>query len=319
MENIEQRHFQSSSGPEPGTPADNARNDGSGVHPRRSLVDAEELRRHQASAEVFGMTDRGCVRRNNQDQFLIAELERSMLVQQTSAPMQDGTRLSDIPQGRLLMVADGMGGYEGGEVASAVAMDVMARYAFAMMPWLLMASHTSEREFADGLQRAAEICNQRVRDAAEQQNLDARMGTTLTMAYVAWPEVYVLHVGDSRCYLQRAGVLYRLTRDHTVAQQLVDQKALSDEEAEQSRFKHVLVNTIGGASESVSVEFRHVTLQAGDQLLLCTDGLTGYLKDDQLAAYLSRAEPVQHLATEMIEEAKHAGGEDNVTVVLARF
>jgi protein phosphatase len=273
----------------------------------------------QPAAEVFGATDRGCVRKNNQDQFLIAELERSMLVQQTSAAMQDGTRLSDIPQGRLLMVCDGMGGYEGGEVASAVAMDVMARYAFAMMPWLLLASRSTEREFAEGLQRAVEICNERVRDAAEKQNLDSRMGTTLTMAYVAWPEAYVLHVGDSRCYLQRAGVLYRLTRDHTVAQQLVDQKALSDEEAEQSRFKHVLVNTIGGASENVSMEFRHVTLKAGDQLLLCTDGLTGYLKDDRLAEYLVRAEPVQRLTTEMIEETKLAGGADNVTVVLARF
>ena len=145
------------------------------------------------------------------------------------------------------------------------------------------------------------------------------MGTTLTMAYVSWPDLYVAHVGDSRCYLQRAGQLHRLTHDHTVAQQLVQQNALSAEEAEHSRFKHVLVNTIGGASEKVDMEFRHVTLEAGDQLVLCTDGLTGHLNDTDLASYLASGRSAQELAREMVEYAKRAGGEDNITVVLARF
>ncbi|HEY6561204.1 MAG TPA: protein phosphatase 2C domain-containing protein [Polyangiaceae bacterium] len=293
--------------------------DGSGVHPRRSLVDAEELATQHVSAEVFGITDRGCVRSMNQDQFVIADLERSMLVQQASFAEQKGTTLLDVPQGRLLMVADGMGGYTGGEVASAVAIDVMARYAFAMMPWLLMVSRTTEEEFVAGLQRALESCNERVRTVAAQRGLDARMGTTLTMAYVSWPDLYVAHVGDSRCYLQRAGRLHRLTHDHTVAEQLVQQNALSAEEAEHSRFKHVLVNTIGGASEKVDMEFRHVTLEAGDQLVLCTDGLTGHLNDAVLASYLASGRSAEELAREMVEYAKRAGGEDNITVVLARF
>src|SRR5688500_15780884 len=187
------------------TPLVDATRDASGVHQRRSLVDAEELGRHHPRAEMFGITDRGCVRSMNQDQFLIAELERSILVQFSSFAQQNGTSLLDVPQGRLFMVADGMGGYQGGEVASAVAIDVMARYAFAMMPRLLMVSRTCEQEFAAGLQRAFEACNEKVRSVATQRGLDARMGTTLTMAYVAWPELYVLHVGDSRCYLHRAG------------------------------------------------------------------------------------------------------------------
>jgi protein phosphatase len=255
----------------------------------------------------------------NQDQFLIADLERSMLVQQASFAEQKGTSLLDVPQGKLLMVADGMGGYTGGEVASAVAIDVMARYAFAMMPWLVMVSRTTEEEFVAGLQRALESCNERVRSVAAQRGLDARMGTTLTMAYVSWPDLYVAHVGDSRCYLQRAGQLHRLTHDHTVAQQLVQQNALSAEEAEHSRFKHVLVNTIGGASEKVDMEFRHVMLEAGDQLVLCTDGLTGHLNDADLASYLASGRSAEELAKEMVEYAKRAGGEDNITVVLARF
>jgi protein phosphatase len=295
------------------------KSEGSGVHPRRSLVDAEELAKQHAAAEVFGITDRGCVRALNQDQFLIADLERSMLVQQASFDEQKGTTLLDVPQGRLLMVADGMGGYTGGEVASAVAIDVMARYAFAMMPWLLMVSRTTEQEFVAGLQHALQTCNDRVRSVAEQRGLDARMGTTLTMAYVSWPDLYVAHVGDSRCYLQRAGQLHRLTHDHTVAQQLVDQNALSAEEAEHSRFKHVLVNTIGGASEKVEMEFRHITLEPGDQILLCTDGLTGHLNDTDMANYLASGRSAEQLAKDMVEYAKRAGGEDNITIVLARF
>jgi protein phosphatase len=187
------------------------------------------------------------------------------------------------------------------------------------MPWLLMVSRTTEQDFVAGLQRALESCNEQVRTVAAQRGLDARMGTTLTMAYVAWPDLYVAHVGDSRCYLQRAGQLHRLTRDHTVAQQLVEQNALSAEEAEQSRFKHVLVNTIGGASEKVEMEFRHITLEPADQVLLCTDGLTGHLSDQDLANYLASGRSAEQLAKEMVEHAKRAGGEDNITVVLARF
>jgi protein phosphatase len=320
MRIMERRHFREPSGNSERsiTPLADAACEGSGVHPRRSLVDAEELAREEAG-ELFGITDRGCVRPMNQDQFLIAELERSMLVQQSSFAHRRGTCLLDVPQGRLLMVADGMGGYQGGEVASAVAVDVMARYAFAMMPWMLMVSRTTEREFADGLQRALQSCNERVRSVAAQRGLDARMGTTLTMAYVAWPDLYVLHVGDSRCYLYRKNQVYRLTRDHTMAQQLVENHALSQEEAAHSRFKHVLVNTIGGASERVEMEFRHETLEDGDQLLLCTDGLTGYLSDAHIAQYLAAGGPAEQIAKQMVEHAKSSGGEDNITVVLARF
>jgi serine/threonine protein phosphatase PrpC len=294
-----------------------AATEGSGV--RRLRGPSEELSHRAPEAEVFGITDRGCVRPTNQDQFLIADLERSMLVQRASLASNDGTCLLDIPQGRVLMVADGMGGYQGGEVASAIAVDVMARYTLAMMPWSLMASQAGEREVAEGLQGALDTCNERVRSVALERGLDSRMGTTLTMAYVAWPELYVLHVGDSRCYLYRGQQLFPLTRDHTVAQQLVESHALSEEEAAKSQFKHVLVNSIGGASDRVEMEFRHITLAPGDLLLLCTDGLTGQLSDAELSSYLARREPVERSARQMLEHAKRAGGEDNITVVLARF
>lgn len=295
--------------------------EGSAVRPRRSLTSlAELLANPGGSAEIFGLTDRGCVRPNNEDQFLIAELERSMLVQQSSVPHHDGTNLTANPQGRILMVADGMGGHEGGEVASAVAVDAMARYAFAIMPWLLTASRTTQEELARGLQQAMLEAHAAVQRAAAEQNLDSRMGTTLTMAYIVWPNLYVLHAGDTRCYLQRSDSLMRLTRDHTVAQQLVERRAMSQEEADHSRFKHVLVNVVGGSSPNVQAEIHHVELSEGDLLLLCSDGLTEHLSDEQIATHLADEEmPVEDIVRNLIGAAKQAGGTDNVTAVVARF
>lgn len=271
------------------------------------------------SGDVFGLTDRGCVRPNNEDQFLIAELERSMLVQQSSVPQHDGTNLTANPQGRILMVADGMGGHEGGEVASAVAIDAMARYAFAVMPWLVNATNASRAELASGLQAAMLDAHNAVQRAAAENNLDRRMGTTLTMAYIVWPDLYVLHAGDTRCYLMREGQLTRLTRDHTMAQQLVERRAMSAEEADHSRFKHVLVNVVGGSSTEVQAEIHHVQLTARDQLLLCSDGLTEHLTDEHLAHFLNQQLPAEAVVRGLINAAKQAGGTDNVTAVVGRF
>lgn len=294
--------------------------DGSGVRHSRSLVGAEELEaQRQASAEVFGVTDRGRVREKNEDHFLIAELERSLLVQQSSVEGVSGVSLTEAPQGRLLVVADGMGGYGHGEVASSVAVESLARYAFAIMPWLLRHTEASEQELQSALQQALDHCHRKVKRTAEREGFDRRMGTTVTLAYVTWPELHIAHVGDSRCYLFRAGELTRLTRDHTLAQQLVDERAISEEEARKSRFRHVLVNSVGGSADSVRVELHSLELRTGDQLLLCSDGLTGHLSDQDLARHLSEPVAIQQATASMIEAANAAGGQDNITVVLARF
>lgn len=294
--------------------------EGSGVRASRSLVDAAELeaRRH-AVADVFGATDRGRVRERNEDQFLIADLERSLLLHSSSVKSMVGTALTEAPQGRLLIVADGMGGYGHGEVASSIAVEGLARYAFAVMPWLLRHSEHSEAELAEALSDALQHCHRRIRSTAEREGFDKRMGTTLTLAYVTWPELHIAHAGDTRCYLFRDGRLERLTRDHTLAEQLVDERALSPEEAESSRFRHILVNSVGGSAESVGVELHSLELLPGDQLLLCSDGLSGHLRDPALAEHLARGASVPDTVRAMIDAANAAGGNDNITVVLARF
>ncbi|MBX7082462.1 MAG: protein phosphatase 2C domain-containing protein [Nannocystaceae bacterium] len=287
----------------------------------RSLADASAIAANPAVvAEVFGATDPGRVRKSNQDQFLVAALERSLLIEGSSLPAEAGTRLVDTPQGRIMVVADGIGGHGGGEVASAVTIDAMAHYCFEAMPWVQRRSECSREELAKGLQDAVRTAQARVRRVAERKALDRNLGTTLTMAYVAWPELLLVHVGDSRAYLMRDDELHHLTVDHTLAQQMVDGKLMTPAQAAKSNLSHVLVNAVGGKSDELEVELRHLTLQLDDQLLLCTDGLYDMVDDARLAAALRRTDqPVEAVVLALLEAANAAGGRDNVTAVLARF
>jgi protein phosphatase len=286
----------------------------------RSLADATAIATNPAVlAEVYGATDVGRVRDSNQDQFLIAALERSLLIEGSSLPTQSGTRLVDTPQGRILVVADGIGGHGGGEVASAVTIDAMAHYCFEAMPWVQRRSECSVEELSSGLQDAVRTAQERVRRVAKRKGIDDNLGTTLTMAYVAWPDLLLVHVGDSRAYLLRDDALHRLTIDHTLAQQMVDGHMMTPEQAAASHFSHVLVNAVGGSTDDINVELRHLRLQLDDQLLLCTDGLYDMLPDDRIADALRDTQPVAQVVRGLIAAANEAGGRDNVTAVLARF
>lgn len=287
---------------------------------RRTLVDPREVAADKsARAEVFGITDVGLVRERNEDQFLVAELERSLLVEQSSMPGQNGKHITHNPQGRLLMVADGMGGHAGGDIASAVVVDAMAHYAFALMPWVLGGARATRKELVGAIEEGIRAAQDRMRRIAERQKLDTSMGTTLTLAYVTWPDVWIMHVGDSRAYLLRKKDLTRVTRDHTVAQALVDRKALTEEEAARSKYNHILVNVVGGGSDELHVECHHFTLLERDTLLLCTDGLTAHVDDDAITEHLLAGKSVEQTARDLVEAAKDGGGSDNVTVVIAKF
>lgn len=293
----------------------------SGSPGHRSLADAAALAANPGvTADIFGLTDIGQKRDANQDHFVVAALERALLVEGSSLPAEAGTRLTDTPQGRLLIVADGIGGHGGGELASAVAIDAMAHYAFEAMPWAIGHDDASHDELADGLRRAVASAQARIRRVARRKNAPQNLGTTLTMAYVVWPNLYLVHVGDSRAYLFRQGELYRLTRDHTMAQQLVDGDAMTPEEAAQSPFGHMLVNAVGGGSDSLDVELHRLRLEAEDHLMLCTDGLYDMLDDATLTKHLQETHRrVDQVVQGLIRAANAAGGRDNVTAVLARF
>jgi protein phosphatase len=284
----------------------------------------EEEPSPEASAAVnvdaFGVTDVGRKREVNEDQFLIAELSKSMLIHLTSLPLADHQRLVGGAQGKLFIVADGMGGHGGGSVASTVAVDTIVRQVLNVMPWFFGLAESQEDDLVDELKAALQRCQRSVTRAAEGADESALMGTTLTMAYVLWPRFYVLHAGDSRCYVARGREMGQVTRDHTLAQRLVDEEAVSPGKAHETRWSSMLWNAVGGGETSLTPEVYRGQLERGDTLLLCTDGITKHLTDEaisrELAVHTANAETV---ARALVELANARGGEDNATAVVARF
>lgn len=268
--------------------------------------------------DCCGMTDRGRVRDLNEDQFLVGELKKSLRVYHTSLGL-DASDYSGGTQGQLLLVADGLGGHASGERASTLAVDSLAHFAVNAMHWCARLDDGDDNDVFAEWQNALKQCDLAVHNEAQRLPERRGMGTTLTMAYVAWPSAFVLHAGDSRCYLLRGGQLARITTDHTVAQKMVDAGMIPAERAGSSRFSHVLWNAIGGSDDGVSVEAHKLALELGDVLLLCTDGLTKEVEESQISQILNESLPAAESCQKLIASADEAGGVDNTTVVIARF
>lgn len=275
-----------------------------------------------AHALIRGATHEGMVRERNEDQYVIARLERTLHIESCGLKGNDGRDHTDVPTGRLMMVADGMGGQTAGDVASAVVVDAMLSYAFTLMPWLRLNSAADERALAEGLTSAVERAQERMHEVAERKGFSTPMGSTLTMGYVMWPMLYLVHVGDSRAYLFRGGELFRLTRDHNLAHEMVQMKVMTEAEAAASRFSSVLTNCVSTGNEELKVELHQIELRRKDIVLLCTDGLYGEVPDSAIKSRLSHVsspELVGPCVISLIESAKKAGGRDNITGVLAHF
>ena len=265
----------------------------------------------------FGLTDTGRVRPNNEDCFLIAELRKALRVRQSSLP-QTGTRLAD-ERGHLFVVADGMGGHAGGERASALAVEAAEDFVLNVLEWFDRLGGGDTQGPLGELQSALREADRRVcREARERPELRG-MGTTLTMAYAVGRDLYVVHAGDSRCYLGRGGQLLRLTRDHTLVADLVAAGAVRPEDAVSHPWRHMVTNVIGGPEEGVQVDVRKGDLEPDDVLLLCTDGLTEMVPEGTVAGLLIGAVDPQGACENLVAAANEAGGTDNITVVVARF
>jgi serine/threonine protein phosphatase PrpC len=269
------------------------------------------------SVRTFGLTNQGRVRPSNEDQFFIAELTKSMKVLHASLP-QPKTQRSD-ERGYLFIVADGMGGHQAGEQASAMAVESIEAFALNTLRWFFLLQGTEEhnvlKEFQAALQQAdAKLCW----EAAQHREL-AGMGTTLTIAYSVGSRLVVVHVGDSRCYLLHGSKLQRLTHDHTVVAELISRGVLQPEEATHHRLRHVITNVVGGHDLGVKVECHQIELEADDMLLLCSDGLTEMVSDDRIAAVLHARRDPQEACECLVAEANENGGKDNITVIAARF
>jgi len=265
----------------------------------------------------FGLTDPGRVRAVNEDQFLIAALLKALQVERTSLPQPKIQHSSN--RSYLFVVADGMGGHAGGEQASALAIHSVESFILETFKWFAQFKAREEDQVLGDFQRALGQANARIlAEAAERPELGG-MGTTLTLAYSLNDVLFVAHVGDSRCYLSRNRALYRLTSDHTLLEDMVRQGTLSAEEATNHRWRHVITNVVGGNDPQVKVELHKLHLETGDVVLLCSDGLTGMLPEQEIGRALQAEADPEQTCRLLVDRANQAGGRDNITVVVAQF
>ncbi|HEV3085308.1 MAG TPA: Stp1/IreP family PP2C-type Ser/Thr phosphatase [Gemmataceae bacterium] len=282
-------------------------------------ADTEQWQAARAPLVVrsFGLTDRGKVRERNEDQFLIATLVKALQVEQTSLPLPKVQHSSD--RSYLFVVADGMGGHAGGDKASALAIESVEDFMLETFKWFFQFKGREEDRLLNEFQSALGQANARVlSEAAEHPELHG-MGTTLTMAYGLNNDLFVAHVGDSRCYLVRDQSLHRLTSDHTLVEEMVRRGAIPEKDAAHHHWRHVITNVVGRDSSEVQVEVHKVHLQAGDRILLCSDGLTEMVSEEAIGRVLSGEASPEGACKELLAQANQAGGRDNITIIVAAY
>ena len=260
--------------------------------------------------EVFGKTDLGRTRDHNEDRFLVADLTRK------THSLQPDVRHHTIgPRGTLLVVADGMGGAAAGELASEMATDAI--YDHLVRTWNAEREITPQR-FAYRLKEAVEAANASIHAHAKAHPEVRGMGTTTTAAGILNDHLYLTQVGDSRAYLIRGGQAYQITKDQSLMQRLVEAGELTEEEAAQSERRNIILQALG-PDPKVKVDLTHQEVRRGDVLVLCSDGLTGQVKKDEIAKIVTGTPDLSAACDKLIALANERGGPDNITVVVARF
>jgi protein phosphatase len=268
--------------------------------------------------DLAALTNPGLVRGANEDHYLVLRFGRSLETLATNLrPEQVPARAEEVGYG--LLVADGIGGAAGGEFASRTALGTLVTLALQTPDWVLGTrpedTERVMRRFADRYSRIHTALRHEIDDDPRL----AGMGTTMTLACSLGATAVIGHVGDSRAYLLRGGALLQLTCDHTLVQAMVDSGQLAAAKAARHPLRHVLTCSLGGSEHGGKGDFQHVQLADGDQLLLCTDGLTNLVDDATIAAVLGGAASARQACEGLVAAALRKGGKDNVTVALARY
>src|SRR3954466_5105850 len=269
--------------------------------------------------DCFGLTNPGLKRPTNQDHYLIADLNKSMRIHDTSLTLDNETRVYGGSQGKLLVVADGMGGEAEGERACTIAVDQLTTYVLNSLSWCFRLEQDSEQDFEDHLKEALESCQKSIHDVVAAHPEMHSMGTTLTMVYIVWPRAFVVHVGDSRCYLLRNGELAQITVDHTVSEIMVETGKMTPEDIRHSPMGHALWNVLGGRTNDLAVDVYKLTLERDDVLLLCTDGLYNMVPKEALQELLNSNTSAESACRKLVDLANEKGGKDNITVIVSHF
>jgi serine/threonine protein phosphatase PrpC len=259
---------------------------------------------------VFGKTDLGRTREHNEDTFLVADLSTG------NASLHPEVRNHEVgPRGSLFIVADGMGGAAAGELASAMAADLIYRH--MATAWASDPADTAER-FAYRMKEAVELANGQIYSYAREHPEVRGMGTTVTAAGVFGNDLYLTQVGDSRAYLVRGAEAIQLTKDQSLMQRLVDAGELTEDEAEQSERRNIILQALG-PDPRVKVDLTYQSIRRGDTLILCSDGLSGLVRREEFATLARQYPDPPALCSALIDLANARGGPDNITVVTALF
>jgi len=285
----------------------------------RNLSDALSDTWAPLDVELAAATHQGHVRENNEDSYLTIRFGRSLERLSTSLDEHLLEQNYNIT-GYGMLVADGMGGMAAGEVASRMAIWKLVELLVDTSDWTLALKRNKDVEtvFQRMIQRFYEI-DRTLREEAKSDDTLYGMGTTLTVAGTLGNDLVLGHVGDSRAYLLRGTTFRQLTRDHTLAQALIDAGVANSDDPAPRSMRHVLTAAIGSLDDRVVPQVQRFRLSAGDQLLLCTDGLTEMVDDELIDKVLREASSAQVACDSLVDLALGAGGSDNITVVLARF
>jgi PPM family protein phosphatase len=267
--------------------------------------------------DLFGMTHLGNVRDQNQDHFLLATIHPQVVIHGTSLPNPSELPLRGQRLATVLLVADGVGGAVAGGEASRLATETVTKYLASSLRCYHIAGSSNDREFLDALRSAAMEAHEAVRADASEQYFGAMNATTLTVGIIVWPWLYVVQVGDSRCYVLSSGELKQVSRDQTIAQELVSKGLLEADKAQASPFNNVLSSALGGDS-AMPVVTRIDVHKRGTIILVCTDGLTKHVSDDEIAEHLRTVESAESACRALVDLALSRGGRDNITLVVGR-
>ena len=267
--------------------------------------------------DLFGLTHKGRVRAENQDHFLVSTVHPQVVIHGTSLPEPEKLPLRGTRFATVLVLADGVGGAAAGQDAARLATEAVTRYVSSTMRSYHAAGSATEEELLVSLKETALEAHYAVRaEAANHPDLKG-MATTLTVCMVVYPWAYVVQVGDSRCYFYGGGKLRLLTRDQTIAQSLVDQGLMPAERLKVSPFRHVLSSAIG-ADEALPVVTPFDISERGSLILMCSDGLTKHVSDEEIESHVRRMESSEQIANDLLELALDRGGTDNISIIAAR-
>jgi protein phosphatase len=288
------------------------------IPPPSAPPPAQRPAAEQTVVDLAAVTHPGLVRSRNEDAYLAIRVYRALEMLQTNLP--HGCIPAEAREGGYgMLVADGVGGSTAGDVASRLAACTLIRLALDTPDWIMKVGEREGDELLERLAGRYRDVDTALKEAGTVDPELAGMCTTMTVAFNVGRDLFVGHVGDSRAYLCRGDDLHQLTRDHTYAQDLVNLGVIEPAQVVSHKFRHVLTRVVGELGRSVEADVQQVRLSDGDQVLLCTDGLTEMVDDVSIGQILRVAGTAKEACQSLVDLALANGGKDNVTVVLTRY